>query len=88
MQKCPENQNKYQIIWDNTTNGTVANYFNYKGTKFDFSKEMELVPFGQTVDDVLEKLRKKLVGAARVGKNIIFNIDKEVPDFNKVYTSS
>ena len=34
-----------------------------------------------------DELRKKLVSAARVGKNLIINVDKLLPNFKNQYSS-
>ena len=42
----------------------------------------------QTKEEAIEVLRKKLVGASRVNKKLIINIDKLVPDFKGEFTST
>ena len=41
----------------------------------------------KTLDEVLEKLRKKLVFSNRSGKNLMIDIAKTLPDFATQYTN-
>ena len=82
----PESKGKYLIVWDATSHGTVANYFNYTGITIDFFKEELNIAYGKSSKECAgDELRKKLVAAARVGKNFIINVDKLLPNFNDEY---
>jgi len=35
-----ENKGKYILVWDKTSHGTVANFFNYTGILVEFHREI------------------------------------------------
>ena len=54
----------------------------------DFRLEQERVETGvKTLEEVLEKLRKMLVGCGRKGKNLMIDLGKTKPDFNSRFTN-
>jgi len=56
---------------------------------FDLNEGLAKIKQGKTTkDNVIELLRRKLVGAARCGKKLIINVDKHVIDFNNEWTST
>jgi len=76
-------------VFDNTTLGSVPNAFNYSEMLFDLSDGIRAIKRGKTTkENVIELLRRKLVGAARCGKKLIINIDKHVIDFKEEWTST
>jgi len=56
---------------------------------FDLNEGLTTIKSRKTTKEkVIELMRRKLVGAARVGKKLIINIDKHVVDFTNEWTSS
>jgi len=83
-----ESKNKYLLVWDRTNKATCANFFNYTGILVEFHMEVMKAEFKGSktgVGDACEFLRKYLVRAARVGKKLIINVDKQAPDFINKY---
>lgn len=76
-------------MFDNTTLGSVSNAFNYSEMLFDLNEGLGAIKRGKTTkENVIELLRRKLVGAARCGKKLVINIDKHVIDFKEEWTST
>jgi len=79
----------YAIIFDNTALGQVSNAFNYFEMLFDLNEGLAAIKNKKTTkENVIELMRRKLVGSARCGKKLIINIDKHVVDFVNEWTST
>lgn len=64
------------MIWDKTSKGEVAAFYNFGSVICDFStyQASEKV-------QAAEVLRQNLISASRVGKNLVINCAETVPDF-------
>ena len=71
------------VIWDATSAGKVANHLDFSEVVCDFFKEELDREYGKIDQNcACNHLRKKLIGAIRVNKNFVINIDKLIPDFS------
>jgi hypothetical protein len=71
---------KYCVIFD--AQGAAATFFTYQATVFEFAqKSIGVIAGKQTKDEMMNDLRKAIVGSMKHGKIQVINIDKLSPNF-------
>ena len=72
---------KYCFIVD--LNGDAVDFYQYKGRLLEFHKEkIKMIMGKQTLEEMIEKMRKELVAAMRNGQTLGINLGKIKFDFS------